>query len=69
MSIVQKQNIEFKEIWKDEYLKWICGMANAKGGTIYIGKMMKKKILIYSVFRFCHHQLPTKSKKIRKNIL
>ncbi len=26
-----------KESWQDEYLKWICGYANAYGGTIYIG--------------------------------
>lgn len=24
--------------WKDKYLKWICGFANAQGGTLYIGK-------------------------------
>ena len=23
--------------WKDEYRNWICGFANAQGGTIYIG--------------------------------
>ena len=23
--------------WKDEYLEWICGYANAQGGKIYIG--------------------------------
>ncbi len=34
----EKQNVEWKERWKDEYLKWICGFANAQGGTIYIGK-------------------------------
>ena len=28
---------EYKESWRDEYLKWICGFANAQGGTIYIG--------------------------------
>ena len=33
----ENQNIEFKESWRDEYLKWICGFANAQGGTIYIG--------------------------------
>lgn len=33
----EKQNTEYKSIWKDEYLKWICGFANAHGGTIYIG--------------------------------
>lgn len=31
------QNIEWKESWRDEYLKWICGFANAQGGKIYIG--------------------------------
>lgn len=34
----ESQNIEYKSIWKDEYLKWICGFANAQGGTIFIGK-------------------------------
>lgn len=34
----ESQNIEYKIIWKDEYLKWICGFANAQGGTIFIGK-------------------------------
>lgn len=33
----ETQNIEFKESWRDEYLKWICGFANAQGGTLYIG--------------------------------
>jgi len=31
------QNVEFKRIWKDEYLKWICGFANAQGAVIYFG--------------------------------
>ena len=34
----ETQNIEYKANWRDEYLKWICGFANAKGGKIYIGK-------------------------------
>lgn len=34
----ESQNIEFKVTWRDEYLKWICGFANAYGGTIFIGK-------------------------------
>lgn len=34
----ENQNIEYKQIWRDEYLKWICGFANANGGTIVIGK-------------------------------
>ena len=35
--ILESQNIEFKESWRDEYQKWICGFANAQGGTLYIG--------------------------------
>ena len=35
---IESQNIEFKSSWSDEYLKWICGFANAYGGTIFIGK-------------------------------
>ena len=34
----EQQNIEYKSVWKDEYLKWICGFANAQGGTLFIGK-------------------------------
>ena len=33
----ESQNIEYKESWRDEYLKWICGFANANGGRMYIG--------------------------------
>ena len=36
--MAESQNIEWKESWRDEYLKWICGFANAQGGKIYIGK-------------------------------
>ncbi len=28
----ESQNVEWKESWQDEYLKWICGYANASGG-------------------------------------
>ena len=37
MMKAESQNIEFKESWRDEYQKWICGFANAQGGTLYIG--------------------------------
>ena len=33
----ESQNVEYKESWRDEYLKWLCGFANAQGGTIYVG--------------------------------
>lgn len=37
MKMEEGQNIEYKRIWKDEYLQWICGFANAQGGKLYIG--------------------------------
>lgn len=33
----EKHIIEYKRLWKDEWLEWICGMANADGGIIYLG--------------------------------
>jgi len=34
----EHQNIEWKSSWRDEYLKWICGFANAQGGVLDIGR-------------------------------
>jgi ATP-dependent DNA helicase RecG len=34
----ESQKIEWKESWRDEYLKWICGFANAEGGVLVIGR-------------------------------
>ena len=33
----ESQRTEYKRSWHDEYLGWICGFANAKGGTMFIG--------------------------------
>ena len=35
--MAENQNIEYKSSWHDDHLKWVCGLANAKGGTIFIG--------------------------------
>jgi ATP-dependent DNA helicase RecG len=34
----ETQDIEYKQSWHDDYLKWVCGFANAQGGVIFIGK-------------------------------
>jgi len=34
----EQQNIEYKQSWHNDYLKWVCGFANAIGGIIYIGR-------------------------------
>ena len=33
----ENQNIEWKSNWHNDYLKWICGFANAQGGKLFIG--------------------------------
>jgi ATP-dependent DNA helicase RecG len=35
---VENQKIEWKRQWRDEFLKGICGLANAQGGTLEIGR-------------------------------
>jgi len=35
--VKEAQDKEFKEIWKDEYLKTLCAFANSEGGVLYIG--------------------------------
>ena len=37
MKREENQTVEYKEAWHEKYLEWICGYANAKGGTLYIG--------------------------------
>ena len=34
----EHQNVEWKQSWRDEYLRWICGFANADGGVLAIGR-------------------------------
>ena len=41
----ESQNVEWKSQWKDEYLEWICGYANAQGGKICIGCDDKGKVI------------------------
>ena len=41
----ESQNIEYKESWRDEYLKWICDFANAQGGRIFIGVNDEKQVI------------------------
>ncbi|MCP5455698.1 MAG: putative DNA binding domain-containing protein [Thermotogae bacterium] len=41
----ENQNIEYKESWRDEYIKVICGFANAFGGSVFIGLNDKGEIV------------------------
>ena len=39
------QVIEWKESWRDEYIKRICGFANAQGGVLVIVKIDERQIV------------------------
>lgn len=51
--MAENQNIEWKQSWRDEYLKWICGFANAQGGKIYIGCYVCQQLQYASVWVDC----------------
>ena len=45
-SVVRESElVEWKETWRDEYLKWICGFANAQGGVLEIGRNDRGEIV------------------------
>jgi ATP-dependent DNA helicase RecG len=58
MTKKENQNIEFKESWSDDCLKWVAGFCNADGGKIYIGISDKGEYL----------GLKNKSKKLLEDI-
>jgi len=60
----ESQNIEWKENWKDEYLKWICGFANASGGKIIIGKNDKGEIVSLKNSKKLLEDIPNKVRDI-----
>ena len=41
----EDQQIEWKETWRDEFLKWIGGFANAEGGVLHIGRNDKGVVI------------------------
>jgi ATP-dependent DNA helicase RecG len=41
----EAQPIEWKESWRDEYLRWICGFANAEGSVLVIGRNDKGEVV------------------------
>ena len=41
----ESQQIEWKESWRDDYLRWICGFANAEGGVLVIGRDDKGRVV------------------------
>jgi len=56
----EQQNIEWKSSWRDEYLKWICGFANANGGILEIGKDDDGKIVGVIDYQKLLDEIPNK---------
>lgn len=58
----EQQNIEYKQSWHDEYLKWVCGFANAQGGVIYIGKDDNGNVVGVDDYKRLMDDIPNKIK-------
>ncbi|MDR3181064.1 MAG: putative DNA binding domain-containing protein [Prevotellaceae bacterium] len=60
----EQQNIEYKSSWHDDYLKWICGFANAQGGQIYIGKDDAGTVVGVEGYKRLMDDIPNKIKNL-----
>ena len=60
----ESQNVEYKRSWHDEYLRWVCGFANAKGGTLWIGIDDDKSIVGVSGAKKLMEDIPNKIKDL-----
>ncbi|MEO6546176.1 MAG: ATP-binding protein, partial [Nitrospiraceae bacterium] len=60
----ETQHIEWKESWRDEYLKWICGFANAEGGVLVIGRNDKGVAVGVKDARKLMEDLPNKIRDV-----
>ncbi len=34
----ESQHTEWKALWRDDHLRWVCGFANAGGGVLVVGR-------------------------------
>lgn len=62
--MAESQSTEWKRSWKDEYLKWVCGFANAKGGKIFVGKDDDGKIVNLENSKRLLEEIPNKIKSL-----
>ena len=60
----EDKHTEWKESWRDEHLKWICGFANAQGGVLEIGRNNKGKVVGVAKASKLLQDLPNKIKDI-----
>ncbi len=56
----EKQDVEYKQNWHDDYLKTICAFANTTGGTLFVGKDDKGKIVNVNDYKKLMEDIPNK---------
>lgn len=57
---MESQHTEWKEIWRDDWLRWVCGFANAEGGTLVVGRNDKGDVVGLADARALLADLPNK---------
>ncbi len=60
----EQQNIEFKQSWHDDYLKWVCGFSNAQGGVIFIGMDDNGKVVGVADYKKLMDDIPNKIRNV-----
>ncbi|HKV11056.1 MAG TPA: ATP-binding protein [Thermoanaerobaculia bacterium] len=60
----ESQQTEWKSSWRDEYLRWICGFANAEGGTLVIGRDDRGAVVGVKEARKLMEEIPNKVRDV-----
>ncbi len=64
MPDAEDQHIEWKEIWRDDCLRWICGFANAGSGSLHIGRDDQGRIVGLSDAKRLLEEIPNKARDL-----
>jgi ATP-dependent DNA helicase RecG len=56
----ESQHTEWKESWRDDHLRWVCGFANAEGGVLIIGRNDKGQVVGVADAKKLLEDLPNK---------
>ncbi|MCR4611187.1 MAG: ATP-binding protein [Lachnospiraceae bacterium] len=53
--------MEYRESWREEYRKWLCGFANTQGGTSHIGIDDAEKVVGVKDVKKLMEDIPNKT--------
>ena len=60
----ENQSTEYKQSWHDDHLKWICGFANATGGTLFISIKDDGSISGITNSKYLMDEIPSKARNL-----